>query len=188
MSIFAGATIGSFFEKIKEKKFLKILVFAIVLILTLPTTYLTLKNNYLPKRSPARIGIEELEALQFLNKQEEGVVLPFPFNNDWRFTFSEPKPLYAYETTAYISAFSGKQVFLEDEMNLEITDFDWKTRKDESNRFFLTADKEWGKNFLTKNKIKYIYLVKGQKINLGQKDINGEKIFENGEVSIFKVY
>ncbi len=37
------------------------------------------------------------------------------------------------------------------------------------------------------NKIKFIYLVKGQKINLGEQDIDAKKIFENGEVRIFEI-
>ncbi len=125
--------------------------------------------------------------VDFLKKQTEGTVLTFPYNFDWKARFSEPRPLYAYETTAYVSALSGRQSFLEDEMNLEITGFDWRPRKAEVIRFFLTADQLWGKTFLQENKIKYIYLVKGQKMNLGLGDIGGEKIFENGEVNIFKI-
>jgi len=177
MAIFTGVVIG----KVKT-------VFGIILIfLTLPTSIITLKNNYLPSRPPARISVEELEALDFLKKEPSGNVLPYPFNPDWRLLFSEPKPLYAYETTAYISAFSGKNIFLEDEMNLEITGFDWQTRKKQSLDFFTTSDRLWAKQFLTENKIKYIYLVKGQKMNLGLNDIEAEKIFENGEVTIFAV-
>jgi len=184
-AVFAGVTIGNVFGEIGKLK--KIAIGVFLIILTLPTTLITLKNDYLPSRPPSRIGIEELEALNFLKKQPTGNVLSHPFNSDWRLKFSEPRPLYAYETTAYISALSGQSVFLEDEMNLEITGFDWKPRKAEVVRFFLTADQLWGKTFLQENKIKYIYLVKGQKMNLGLGDIGGEKIFENGEVNIFKI-
>ena len=158
-----------------------------LIILTLPTSLTTLKNDYLPKRPPARISIEELEALDFLNRQPAGVVLSVPFNPDWRLKFSEPKPLYAYETTAYISALSDKETYLEDEMNLEITGYNWQMRREQTNKFFLTADQNWGKEFLQSNNIKYIYLVKGQKMNLGLGDINGKKIFENGETVIYRI-
>lgn len=177
MALFAGVFIGK----------IKIALGVILIVLTLPTTIMTLKNNYLPSRPPSRISIEELEALSFLKQQPAGNVLPYPFNTDWRLKFSEPKPLYAYETTAYIPALSGQTVFLEDEMNLEITNFDWQTRRKNSQLFFLTADQEWGRMFLKENKIKYVYLVKGQKMNLGLNDIEAEKVFENGEVSIFRV-
>jgi len=155
--------------------------------LTLPTTLSTLRNDYLPSRPPARISIEELEALEFLKKQPKGVILTYPFNKEWIAKFSEPRPLYAYETTAYVSALSGKQTFLEDEMNLEISGYDWRSRRKEEDKFFSTNDSRWANDFIKINNIKYVYLVKGQKMNLGLGDINGEKIFENGEVSIFKV-
>jgi len=185
MAIFAGVTVGNLFGKTGKLK--KIAIGVFLVILTLPTTLITLKNDYLPSRAPARISIEELEALDFLKKQTEGTVLTFPYNFDWKVKFSEPRPLYAYETTAYVSALSAHRTFLEDEMNLEITSFDWKSRKAEVVRFFLTADQLGGKTFLQENKIKYIYLVEGQKMNLGLNDIGAEKIFENGEVSIFRV-
>jgi len=95
--------------------------------------------------------------------------------------------LYAYETTAYVSALGSKQTFLEDEMNLNITGYNWQSRREESQRFFLTADQDWGRNFLNANNIKYIYLVKGQRMNLGLGDINGEEIFENGETVIYRI-
>lgn len=186
MAVIAGIFMGGLWEN-KRYIMFKYIVSATVVLLTLPTTFGTLKNNYLPKRPPARISIEELEGLNFLKKQPNGIVLSVSFNPDWRFKFSEPKPLYAYETTAYISALSGHQSFLEDEMNLEITGFDWKPRRDESVRFFVTADQKWGREFIIRNKIKYIYLVKGQKMNLGMGDINGKMIFENGEVVIYEL-
>ena len=185
MAVFTGVTIGNVFGKTGKLK--KVAVGIILIILTLPTTIITLKNDYLPSRPPSRISIEELEGLNFLKNQPAGSVLSYPFNSDWRYKFSEPKPLYAYETTAYISALSAHQTFLEDEMNLEITGFDWQARRKDSQLFFLTADQLWGRTFLQENEIRYIYLVKGQKMNLGLNDIEAEKIFENGEVVIFRV-
>ncbi len=185
MAIFAGVTLGKFFNK--TGKF-KIIVISIALIaLTLPTTVVTLRNDYLPSRPPSRISVEELEALSFLENQPKGVVLSYPFDSAWKSKFSEPKPLYAYETTAYISALSGKSLFLEDEMNLQITGFDWQTRKEQSIKFFSTSDPLWAEQFIGENKIKYFYLIKGQKTNLKVEDLGVEKIFENGEVGIFGV-
>jgi hypothetical protein len=163
------------------------LVILMFILLTLPTSIFTLRNDYLPPRPPARIGFEELEALDFLAKKQSGVVLSYPFKENWRQKFSEPRPLYAYETTGYISALSGKPSYLADEMNLEISGYDWKSRREEEFRFFQTDNQEWAKNFLKQNKIRYLYLVKGQELNLGKDDINAQKIFENGEVRIFEI-
>jgi len=185
MAIFAGGVVGSLWQK--TPKTVKYVTLLLITALTLPTTFSTLRNDYLPSRPPARISVEELEALEFLKKQPEGVILTYPFNKEWIAKFSEPRPLYAYETTAYVSALSGKQTFLEDEMNLEISGYDWRSRRKEEDKFFSTNDSRWANDFIKINNIKYVYLVKGQKMNLGLGDINGEKIFENGEVSIFKV-
>ncbi|PJA49718.1 hypothetical protein CO169_01315, partial [Candidatus Shapirobacteria bacterium CG_4_9_14_3_um_filter_39_13] len=152
LAIFAGVVVGKYCK-----------VGVLLIGLTLMTTFTTLKNDYWPGRPPARVSIEELEALEFLSKQPEGVILTFPHDFSWYNKFSEPRPLYAYETTAYVSALGSKQTFLEDEMNLNITGYNWQSRREESQRFFLTADQDWGRNFLNANNIKYIYLVKGQR-------------------------
>lgn len=190
MAIFSGVVMGKWRQSNTKSLKLRVAKYGITAVLaglTLVTTFSTLKNDYLPPRPPSRISVEELEALNFLKLQREGTVLTYPFNKEWRNIFSEPKPLYAYETTAYVSAFASKPVFLEDEMNLEITGFDWQPRRDESVRFFVTADQEWGRKFIIENKIRYLYLVNGQKINLGLGDFGGKKIFENGEATIIEV-
>jgi hypothetical protein len=190
LGISAGKSLGYLWEEnLKGKeKFLMLKVFPFVVIaLTLPTTLIALKNNYWSSRPPARVSIEELEALAFLRQQPLGVVLTYPFNPDWRNKFSDPRPLYAYETTAYITALSGQPSFLADEMNLEISGYSWQKRREESIKFFLTNSHDFANNLIRQNKIAYVYLVKGQKINLGEGDIRAQKIFENGEVRIFKI-
>ena len=186
MGILAGiylATILSFFRN----KLVKLILLIILVLLTVPTAIGTLTLHYLPGRPPARVSFEELEALGFLRKQASGAVLTYPYDPTWGEKFVEPRPLYAYETTAYVSAFSGKQTFLEDEMNLEISGYDWRPRREQEIRFFATDNKEWAKKFLQDNRIKYIYLVKGQKMNLGEADLGAKKIFENGEVRVFAI-
>jgi len=184
MGILAGVWLARFLSLFKNR-LVKLALLLIVVLLTIPTTLGTLFYNYLPSRPPARVSFDELGALEFLSRQPDGVVLTYPYNPSWREKFSEPKPLYAYETTAYVSAFSGKQTFLEDEMNLEISAYNWRPRREEEIRFFVTDNKEWANTFLRDNKIRYIYLVKGQQMNLGENDIGAEKVFENGEVKIY---
>lgn len=185
MAILAGIVFGRWLESVRYH--ISYTAAGLMIGLTVMTLVTTLKNDYLPSRPPAGVSIEELKALDFLKKQPKGVVLSVPFNPDWRFKFSEPKPLYAYETTAYVSAISRQLSFLEDEMNLEITGYNWLSRREQSQKFFITADQEWGRSFLLDNKIRYIYLVGRQTINLGLGGIKGEKIFENGETVIYEV-
>lgn len=188
LGILAGVILGWWVEKKSSiNPVFTWLVISIFVLLTLPTSIFTLKNDYLPPRPPARISFEELEALDFLTKKQFGVVLSYPFEESWRQKFSEPRPLYAYETTGYISALSSKPSYLADEMNLEISGYNWEPRREEEFRFFKTDNQEWAKNFLRQNRIKYLYLVKGQNLNLGEDDINAQKFFENGEVRIFEI-
>ncbi len=187
LAILAGMALGRWWEEQTKKPWLKYLLFAFLIGLTLPTTLGVLKNDYLSGRPPARVSVEELEALAFLRQQPSGVVLTYPFNPDWKNKFSDPRPLYAYETTAYISALSGQPSFLADEMNLEISGYSWQERREEASQFFLTNNHDFANNLIKTNQITYIYLVKGQKINLGEDDFHAQRVFENGEVKIFKI-
>jgi hypothetical protein len=187
--ILAAWWLGEFFQRLPKRSLYHILIYNILLVLlvglTIPTTLGTLKH-YLPSRAPARIGFEELEALEFLKNRPEGVVLTYPHDYKAREITKAPKPLYAYETTAYVSAFSHKETFLEDEMNLEIMGVDWRPRRSLEEQFFTTHDEEWARNFLRENNIKYVYLTNDQKFEVGDYQIGLEKIFENGEVRIYE--
>ena len=181
--VLAGWWLGGFLTT--KKKWIKIVLVTIVVLLTLPTTIGTL-GHYLPFRAPARISLDELEGLAFLRNQYKGVVLTYPHDYKARERTEAPRPLYTYETTAYVSAFSNKETFLEDEMNLEIIGANWRPRRSLGEQFFTTHDEEWARNFLRENNIKYVYLTNDQKFEVGDYQIGLEKIFENGEVRIFQ--
>lgn len=181
-SILAGVTAGEFLTK------KKLLIVGLV-VFTISTTIGTLKAHYLPQRPPSMISNEELVALRFLSKQEDGIVLTYPFDEERakQAETNPPRPLYLYVSTAYVSAFSKKDVYLEDEMNLDITGFNWAQRRIEVERFLNTLNQEEARNFLKENNISYVYWVKGQRAKLGEEQLGIEKIFENGEVDIFMV-
>lgn len=170
----------------KSKTLIKKLFLFLILLLTLPTTASTLKE-YLGFPSPATIPYYELEGLEFLKKQPGGIVLTFPYDKFKRSGVTAPLPLYLYESTAYVSALTGKTTFLEDEMNLEITGYPWKERRKETEKFFSTQDRIWSRGFLLNNNIDYIYLVNDQKLPLQTGDLGLDVIFDNGQVRIYKV-
>jgi len=169
-----------------------------VIILTIPTTLVTLKNDYLPKRPPAMISKLELEALTYLKNQPEGIVLTYPFdeiaaNNAKDFP---PRPLYRYVSSAYVSAYANQQVYLEDEVNLNITGYNWKERRRMVEEFLDTNDQLLAKKFLKDNNISYIYWLKPpepystgsiQRAKLGETQLGIKRLFENEEVDIYKV-
>ncbi|MEK7112139.1 MAG: hypothetical protein AAB875_02315, partial [Patescibacteria group bacterium] len=113
--ILAGIVLG---ESAKRVPSIAVFIF----LLTIPTTIGTL-SHYLPSRPPAKISKEELKALNFLAKEPTGVVLTYPFDalKAKEAEVNPPRPLYLYESTAYVSAFTKKPVYLEDEVNLDIT-------------------------------------------------------------------
>lgn len=181
-SIIAGISLGQMIEKNKK------LFAALIVILAIPTSIATLRN-YLPSRPPAKISLLELEALKFLSDQPQGVVLTYPFDRlaAQKAENNPPRPLYLYESTAYVSAYSGKPVFLEDEVNLDITGYDWHGRRSEVENFLRSLDHQFVYNFLRENNITYVYWVKGQRARLGEGQLGMTRVFENKEVDIYKV-
>lgn len=184
-SVYAGVWTG---RHLRLKKPVNIVYAIIVVLMTVPSTYATLKH-YLPNRPPAMIPNEELEALEFLAKQPLGVVLTYPYDKDkaLKAVSNPPRPLYLYESTAYVSAFSKKPVYLEDEVNLNITGYDWRKRRLEIEEWLSSQVHEYVPQFLRKRNIKYVYWVKPQRAVLGEQQIGMKLIFENTAVNIYEV-
>jgi hypothetical protein len=160
-----------------------------IILLTIPTSIITLKNDYLPNRPPAKISKGELEALEFLSNEPEGVVLTYPYD-ELKAKEAEknpPRPLALYVSTAYVSAFSNKLVYLEDEINLDITNYEWRERKENLVEFYASLNHEFAQGFLMENNISYIYWLKGQRARLGESQLGIIRIFENSEVDIYRV-
>lgn len=171
---------------IKKKKLSKIILATGLLIVANITSFSTIKD-YLGNPPPADLPTQEIEALNFLKKQKDGVILTYPYDKYLKNSMSTPIPLYAYETTAYVSTFSNKTTFLEDEMNLDITGFNWQVRRQEEIEFFNTTNEFFARGFLVNNQIDYIYLVNGQKFNLTETQLQIKKIFDNEAVRIYQV-
>lgn len=180
---FSGILVGIVLGKLNK------LLIVLFVVLTIPTTILTLKDVYIPGRPPAMISREELSALKFLKNQPDGVVLTYPFDSikAREAENNPPRPLYLYESTAYVSAFSGKTTFLEDEVNLDITGYDWRKRREGVKNWYKERDPEKAREFLRKNNIKYIYWINGQRAYLGESQLGLIRLFENKEVNIWKV-
>jgi hypothetical protein len=164
-------------------------VILLFIVLTIPTTVISLKDVYLPGRPPAMLSKEELSALKFLESQPDGIVLTYPYDSvkGKEAVINPPRPLYLYESTAYVSAFSRKTTFLEDEVNLDITGYDWRARRQGVEEWYKEKDLEKARNFLKKNNVKYIYWVKSQRAFLGEGQLGLTRLFENKEVNIWKV-
>lgn len=158
----------------------------LVLLLTSSLTTIGTLKDYLGNPPPSSLPNKEIEALNFLKNQKDGFVLTYPYDKYVKNKLITPIPLYAYETTSYVSAFSNKQTFLEDEMNLDIIGFNWQQRRNDEEKFFKSTDKFFAGGFLSNNNIKYIYLVDNQNFSLSTFDLQIDEIFNNGQVRIYQ--
>jgi hypothetical protein len=189
LGILSGVWLGSFIEKTKLSATTIYIIVVVLVVFTIPTTIGTLKDVYLPNRPPAMLTSAELEALNFLKNQPVGIVLTYPYDK-YKAKEAEanpPRPLYLYESTAYVSAFSHKPVYLEDEVNLDITGYTWPERRQKVLDFLNTLDQVQAQKFLKDNNVSYIYWVKPQRAKLGESQLGMSKIYENGEIDIFQV-
>jgi hypothetical protein len=183
LGIFAGLSLGSLWTKRSWKWGLIISV--IIILLTVPTTWDTL-NQYLPANPPAKLSYAELEALNFLKNQPQGVVMTLPFDEKKRDFYEAPMPLVAYAPTGYVAAFSNKPSFLEDTINLDILGTDYKGRLNEVKDFL--KFKERAPEILAKGNVQYIYVVKDySNFEEDEQAMGIKKIFDNNQVKIFKV-
>jgi hypothetical protein len=186
--IFGGMVAGiEIWKMLKNISLVKrILVLITIMAFTIPTTIASL-GNYLPPKPQSILPSGEIEALKFLSKQPFGIVLTYPFDLEASNKAQAPRPLYLYTSTAYVSAFSGKPVFFEDQINLDIMQYPWQTRRVDVEKFLSTFDIDSAINFLKENNITYIYWLKSQHARQGDKQLSLTQIFQNTDVTIFKV-
>lgn len=179
-SILAGIVVS----QIKNK-----LILFVVAILTIPTTIITLKDVYIPSRPPAMLPVDEMSALNFLSKQPKGTVLTKPFDEiaSKAAENNPPRPLYLYTSTAYVSAFSKHQTFLEDEINLDITSYDWRERREKVLNWYKEEDLQVKRDFLRENNIKYIYWIKSDTPPLDLGKLFLSNVYENNLITIYRV-
>lgn len=187
-SIIAGIAISNLIraQKIRITKYFIAISFVI---LTIPTTLITISQNYLPPRPPAKLSTAELDALKFLANMPSGIVLTYPYDSAKAKEAESfpPRPLYLYESTAYVAAFSQKPVYLEDEVNLTIMNYNWPLRRKAVEEFYKSTDQQFVYNFLRDNNIDYIYWVKPQRATLGETQLGLKRLYENSEVDIYRV-
>lgn len=163
-----------------KKRTIQIIIITAVVVLSLPGNIDILKNftswpahSYLPK--------EEVKALSFLKKQPKGVVLAKAPDKK-NIVYKGIKPLYLAEDSAYVSAFSSHQTYLNDFDQLSITGTDYKPRLKRIQNNDCEILKE----------IRYVYYIKKDLDNrivdcfIGNRYKN-KKIFENTAVIIYSI-
>lgn len=161
-----------------KKRAIQAIIMSVIILLSLPGNLDILKNfvswpahSYLPK--------EEIQALSFLQKQPKGVVLA-QVSDKKNIVSKGIKPLYLAEDSAYVSAFSSHQTYLNDFQVLEITGIDYRSRLKRVQNHDCGILKE----------INYIYVIKKDPDMWTQScfisnQYKNKKIFENSSVVIY---
>lgn len=178
--------ISNFYFAIYLSKQKNILWLFLLLIITPLTSFSTLKD-YFGYPPPASLPISEIKALKFLKDQPGNIILTYPYDPFKKDGLKTPISLSFYETTAYVSAFSTKTTFLEDEMNLEIIGSDWRKRRKETDSFFASDNKFSARGFLLNNNIDYIYLLKEQQLPFDSNILQIDEIYNTDQIKIYKV-
>jgi hypothetical protein len=174
-----------FYEVIKtsKKKVYALSIITLLIILTLPGN-LDIARGFFRFPGHSYISQEEITALNFLKNQPEGVVFTQLFDKKNKITSADPvTPIYIGEDSAYVSAYSGKPLYLADIQVLQITGINYESR--------LKRIQDDDCSIL--NEVGYIYQVKEYQDKFLQtclpmdKDYNVRKIFENKGVAIYSV-
>ncbi len=122
------------YELTKSYKKYRLVILIVIFFLTIPNTLEKVQEMYKTKKRA--ISYAELEALSFLKKKSDGLVLSVPMMPD----------------TAYIAAFTSKQTYFSDEQMLRNTGVSFQKRKE-----YLLKKEDIDLNFV---KARYIYMIK----------------------------
>lgn len=167
LGIFAALVLNDFFHFLK-RGWQKVLLVVACVLLAVPPTLMTFSWHW-TEPSATIIEASELEALTFLRNQPGvGTVLVYPHEPGAESRLKPPVSL-AYYNAAYVSFFSGRPVYLEDETAARIQGYGFEERLAAGRRFFTTEEAAEALNFLRENRISHLYLVDNQswKADLG---------------------
>ncbi len=145
--------------------------------------------QYLGKVPPAFLPNSEIDCLNYLKNQSPSIILTYPYDNYLKNKLTTPLPLYAYTTTSYVSAYSKQITYLEDEMNLSNSGYDWQTRRKNSEKFFKQENEFQDRGFLLNHQIDYVYLTTSQK-NITKLDLNKlsiKSVYQNSDCEVYQV-
>lgn len=161
---------------VRSKKVVAYLSVLVILILTIPTN-IDVVHTFASFPGTAYIADAEMEALAKLKSQPYGVVLTPIFSQRTQIGMV-PQLGNAYDT-AYISAYSAKQTYLSDLIQLELTNVDY------SNRIEMVSRRDCQ----VLEEVSYLYEYNEAQFanDFGSCGKKLERIFENKSVSVYQV-
>lgn len=175
-----------------RRRVIQVIVMLLIFALSVPTVIGNLVEFYGPNASPlSMVSRQQIEALNYVKDHTNPgeVILNVPFNRDLKNKFrDQPKPIYAWYDTPYISALTGRRSYLASEHVTLLEYPDTKKRQENMKKFFLQTDLNWNRQFLKDASISYIYINKPEiksSLNMGKNNLS--PFYENSEVIIYKV-
>lgn len=175
-NIYAADTLASM---IASGKKIALLGVAMIVVLTIPNAIdcYRIFSSFPPH---SYVSDTEIIALDKLKSLPAGIVLSLPINPIPGHENQLPRPLYNMYDTAYVAAFSGKQTYINDLVQLRLTGIDYLPRLE--NVIKANCD--------TLNEIKYIYVAGDQSQLIPWQKCQSHaitEIFSNAEASIYLV-
>lgn len=175
-----------------KHRWAKVIVIIAISAFALPTVIGNLVELYGPGKTPlSKVVNLELKALNYLknNSPQDARVLTVPFNSNLKDQFkSQPRPIYAWYDTPYVSALSGRVSYLASEHVTLLGYPETNQRMENKKKFFSQQDLSWNRQFLQQEKISFIYVAKAEMEEpLDIKRNNLTVFFENDEVVVYKV-
>lgn len=175
-----------------KSKAVRVAVMALLVIFSVPTVIGNLVEFYGPGTTPlAKVTNSQLEALKYLqdHSSPDDIVLNQPYNKYLKDKFKiQPKPIYAWYSTAFIPALAGRRTYLSSEEQALITGYPTEERLEKMESFFKQDDLAYGRQFLEDEEITFIYISKDeieQPFDPDKADL--KKFFENEEVIIYRI-
>ncbi|MEO6509130.1 MAG: hypothetical protein ABIO02_04190 [Patescibacteria group bacterium] len=172
--------LGQFLYSLMQNKN-KVLVTAafLIILISLPIN-IDLMGQYNGVKSFNYIPQKELDALNYLKKQPDGVVFQPLYDTKVTEKYSAPYPMFANADNAYVAAFSKKQVYYSTNVQIRLVGVDYIKRLERLQQ--LDCDEM--------NSVKYAYIVTAYRDNFFTKCIEGNKDFivgfKNEEVRVYK--
>jgi hypothetical protein len=168
------------FKLIELKKWYLGVFVALLILISLPID-VDLIRSFTSPFSMSFISRDELKGLQYLKNQPDGVVYTPLFQEKMKDNYIYPYPMFSNQDTPYISALTGKQVFLSTLLQLRILGINYNQRLNAVK----SADCDVVKN------ITYAYIVREYRgdhffINCIKRSKKFKVIFNNSEVTIYK--
>jgi hypothetical protein len=169
---------------------LKIIATILIVVLAVPTVIGNLAEFYGPDATPlAIVTNQELEALHFLQQHSHTgqIVLTPVYDPYLKDSFLvQPKPIYSWYSTAYITGLTGLTSYLACEDMADQLGLPDKERRKVVEDFFNQKDVNANSQFLRDNAISFVYIPKIQLRGFNAERQGLRKIFENAEIVIFQ--